>query len=446
MIEKRKTIALTTLYDLPEDVNVAYHRGKIIVIAPECANYIVLDNEVQLSFFNLLRSNDIGTALSKLDISLEDSRQVVTQIEAKQFVNNPATQEVGLFQMQLHVTNACNMRCPHCYMYSGCPDDNELTLEEIKGLLTSFKNNDGRFVIFSGGEVLVRRDFPIIVKYAAQLGLSVNIMSNGVLWTQSLIDELSPYISSIQISVDGYDEETNAPIRGVGNFARALKTVEMFLAHNIHTTIAITPWLEDDMEAKIPHYIRFRRDLESRFASPCLEIKFNGDLMSGRDITIFDKERGRYALAMSKIRNAEQNESMDEDIFIYNLQQRSIKKNWCTYGHLTISATGDVFFCGKITQCGTVGNVRELPLQEIMNLSKVAREEASVTEVEPCRKCGLRYICGGDCRIIYFDYFKYGKNHLAESKVERRGWRVCTPLQKSYWYDLMLSANEKLYR
>lgn len=150
------------------------------MIAPECANYIVLDNEDQLSFYKLLYENSIGTALSSINILESDARNVVTQIEARRFDNTLAEEVRGLFQMQLHVTNACNMRCPHCYMYSGKPDSGELSFVEIKELLDSFKNHGGHFVIFSGGEVLVRSDFSAIVKYASSLNLSINIMSNGV--------------------------------------------------------------------------------------------------------------------------------------------------------------------------------------------------------------------------------------------------------------------------
>lgn len=442
----KRTVGLDTIYQLPQSINIVQHRGKFIVIAPECANYIVLDNEDQVSFYNLLYENSIGTALSSINILESDARNVVTQIEARRFDNTLADEVRGVFQLQLHVTNACNMRCPHCYMYSGKPDSGELSLIEIKKLLDSFKSHGGHFVIFSGGEVLVRSDFSEIVKYASSLNLSINIMSNGVLWTQELINELAPCIASIQISIDGYNEETNAPIRGVGNFAKALLTVERFLAKNIHTVIAITPWLDDSLESRIPHYIAFRRELEERYPTPNLEIKFNGDLMSGRDISVQGKEHQKYASSLRKIMFAEQHETMAEDVLVYKMQGKVINKNWCTYGHLTIAPKGDVYLCGKITQCGAIGNIRDLGADEIMRLSRKARTEAEVTNIEPCRMCGLRYICGGDCRIIEFDYFKDGKNHLNEDSDKIRKWRICPPGKKQYWYDLMLAANEKLYQ
>ena len=33
--------------------------------------------------------------------------------------------------LHLYLTNACNLRCPHCYMNAGKTGDNELTYEEI---------------------------------------------------------------------------------------------------------------------------------------------------------------------------------------------------------------------------------------------------------------------------------------------------------------------------
>ena len=47
MAEKRKTIDLNTKYNLPNEYQIIDFKGKILIIAPECFNYIVLSNEIQ---------------------------------------------------------------------------------------------------------------------------------------------------------------------------------------------------------------------------------------------------------------------------------------------------------------------------------------------------------------------------------------------------------------
>ncbi len=60
--------------------------------------------------------------------------------------------------LHLYLTNSCNLRCPHCYMFSGSANFNELTTIEILKLLSDFKEVGGRNVSFSGGEPTMRSD------------------------------------------------------------------------------------------------------------------------------------------------------------------------------------------------------------------------------------------------------------------------------------------------
>ncbi len=59
----RKSIPLDKIFALPSKmVNIRY-ANKILVVSPETANWIVLQNEEQLSFLNLLHNNQLGEAL-----------------------------------------------------------------------------------------------------------------------------------------------------------------------------------------------------------------------------------------------------------------------------------------------------------------------------------------------------------------------------------------------
>lgn len=68
-------------------------------------------------------------------------------------------------------------------------------------------------------------------------------------------------LSRVQISIDGYSEETNSKVRGKGNFSRALQTVESFLKYHVYTEISVTPYLDKNLEVDYPKYVEFAKNL-----------------------------------------------------------------------------------------------------------------------------------------------------------------------------------------
>lgn len=112
----------------------------------------------------------------------------------------------------------------------------------------------------------------------------------------------------------------------------------------------------------------------------------------------------------------------------------------CDYGNLAISADGNVVLCPIVQQMKPVGNVRSDDFVSILSLAKKARELADVNNLEPCKKCELKYICGGDCRVKYFDGFN-------ESNLElmKNARRECNQENKNHFYEMMIRLNEKMF-
>src|SRR6187431_1415844 len=69
--------------------------------------------------------------------------------------------------LRVSVTDRCNFRCQYCMPAEGLPwlDRNEiLTFEEIERLVRIFASMGVRDVRLTGGEPLVRRQFPRLVE------------------------------------------------------------------------------------------------------------------------------------------------------------------------------------------------------------------------------------------------------------------------------------------
>lgn len=438
-----KTISLSTKYNLPQQINAIQYKGKWLIIAPECCNYIVLEKEIQYKFYSLLTKYSLNEALSKMDIPKEDAQAVLIQIEAKHFVEDCPAKANGRFQLHMFLTNACNLRCKHCYMFSGQCKINELNFSEIKSILCGFKAHQGEFVTFSGGEVLMRKDLMSILQLTKKLQLNTTIMTNGTLWTESLVKEAAKYISAVQISIDGFNEKENAKVRGSGYFEKSLRSVELFLQNGIRVTIAMTPWYDEELFKSKDLYLNFIKEIKGKYIHYPLNFKFTSDIMDGRELSLSPIEQKRYFKFMQEISNDE-NENKEEEIFIYNQRNRILKDSWCTFGHLTISADGEVYFCGKVNASKPICNIRETDIDTIMGLSSKARDLSRIQNLYPCKECELRYICGGGCRIEYFDWFKECEG-IKNGVLPKRLIRECNPSIKQHYYDLMIAANYKLY-
>src|SRR3979409_1162075 len=77
--------------------------------------------------------------------------------------------------MSVHfdITYRCNERCVHCYLDHD--DHGEMTTAEIKRVLNELADAGTFFLTFSGGEVLMRRDFFELLEYARSLMFAVRI-------------------------------------------------------------------------------------------------------------------------------------------------------------------------------------------------------------------------------------------------------------------------------
>ena len=81
----RKEISADYQFHFPVVIDCIRHGGKILMIAREEGNWIVLDNNSQLAFFEALRTQTIEEALRMTGCAEDDARWVITQLVARHF-------------------------------------------------------------------------------------------------------------------------------------------------------------------------------------------------------------------------------------------------------------------------------------------------------------------------------------------------------------------------
>ena len=443
-MKKQIQIDLSKKYDFPQIIEVIF-KGKVLAISPETANWIVLDNKNQLEFFRLLQSYSIQEALSRAQVLDKDSHWVITQIEARELENRIIHNSILTTQsLHFYITNACNLRCPHCYMSAGERLGAELSTEEIKKVLFGFKQYGGDIVTFTGGEVTTRHDFIEIVQYAASVGLQIKILSNGVLWRQDMINDVSGIISSIQFSIDGYDEESNQKIRGFNSFNATLKAIDRFVAKGVQVDVAVTPYFDNELENHIQDYARFAKSLTDKYDGEKFVIRFSSEMLDGREIKLTEEKREEYSSIIDKIYSAYYGTDVSDYPFIGRFKEHRILEN-CMFGHLSISATGDVFLCSRIPSVASIGNVKSMPMETIMQKARTAQSLSNINNLKPCNKCELKYICGGGCRIDHFPVLTNCVD-IDNTDINTIPARSCSIKEKEKFYEVMIRTNKALFQ
>jgi MoaA/NifB/PqqE/SkfB family radical SAM enzyme len=78
-----------------------------------------------------------------------------------------------------YITYRCNLECRYCARNKSC--GGELTTNEVKTLMSGFRKAGTLFWGFNGGEALLRDDIGELIDHGKNLGMFVNILTNGTL-------------------------------------------------------------------------------------------------------------------------------------------------------------------------------------------------------------------------------------------------------------------------
>lgn len=393
----------------PKEIVVEKINKFYLVIAVQTANWVVLYNSRQIDFLNMLRSEKcVGDVIETVDSeeAMGDLKIVLAAIFARKFagVNGEVTREYleGYKMLNIYITNACNLKCKHCFMLSGKKLENELTLEDWMKVLTSFKENGGEFVTFSGGEPLMFKNFPQIISHAHDLGLKSTVLSNGLLWSDKLIYELAPFIDEIQFSLDGVDEETNSMVRGSGHFEKVVDTIVKFANAGVKTSVATTFTYDNLNENTQTRYKNLVDLIKEKTSGKDVFFKLSKKLLPGRDVHFTAEENEKYSAIIKDIEK-HVDENADYENFLAGHTANLVAIN-CGLGGISVSSDGNVYFCNRINEMESFGNVTEKPMSFFMEKGKEIHLATSVENVIPCKDCELRYICDGGCRIDDFDF------------------------------------------
>jgi len=148
----------------------------------------------------------------------------------------------GAFEL----TSRCNLRCRMCYIRHEANDAaaraSELSARDWLRLAEDSTAAGMIFLLLTGGEVLLRPDFPEIYEPLTQMGLNLTLFTNGVLVTPAIAKLLARRPPNrTEITLYGATPETYGAVTGHPEcFARALAGLDMLCDAGITLAVKAT--------------------------------------------------------------------------------------------------------------------------------------------------------------------------------------------------------------
>lgn len=138
------------------------------------------------------------------------------------------------------VTMGCNMRCGHCGSSCKTALPGELSTEEALKLADMIGDLGLTWVTLSGGEPLIRKDLPQIIRRLNENGVKANVITNGWEITEEMAKILKDAgVSTLAISIDG-TKKIHDKIRRPGAFDRAKKAFGILEKLGVYTASITT--------------------------------------------------------------------------------------------------------------------------------------------------------------------------------------------------------------
>lgn len=313
----------------------------------------------------------------------------------------------GLLSLELEFTKKCNLKCIYCYADAGEPVEGEVSIEELKSVIQQAKKLGAKKVILlGGGEPLIYRGLADIISYIKSLGLTQLIFTNGTLITEEIArflfinkvsiiikrNSLKPDVQDMLAGMQGAFEKIERGLRllmKAGYPARdsMLGIQTIICKQNIDELPEIWTWAREN--GIIPYF---------EIMTYQGRAKENMNLMN---------------LPMSDIKEVfERLERIDRKRFSIAWEAHPSIAGFICKRHLyscLINSQGYVQPCPGVDI--HIGNIRENPLEEILNGSLVIANLRNIFEkIEgQCKVCKHHAECYG-CRG---NAFQITGNYLA---------------------------------
>lgn len=343
--------------------------------------YYVVNEYTYKLLENYYSTKDINELAKKLNWSVSKTRKAYTKLKEEldnvEYYDNNIDLDFPL-KLQWKVTNKCNLKCAHCYL--GELTHKELTSEELMNIATKIANSNIMEVTITGGEALLVKSLPDIVKLLIDNEISVNIFTNAILldkFEKELSEKMgySP-VSKLNffISVDGL-KDTHDQIRGKGTFEKTINNISMVVKKGYKVTTNTVLSMMNHMD--VPSLYEMLFDIgvyKIQISNLIVSGNASKDMLLTKELKAQFLDRLKESLIKKdeggKLLYAEMpDDGYQSDVYLIDKDNKTYlqKEDWkCSagIGKATVDYNGEVYCC-PFMKTLPLGNLVSKELKEV---------------------------------------------------------------------------------
>lgn len=332
---------------------------------------------------------------------------------------------MNTFGFQWHLTNECDQRCRHCYIYADRDVDAEAgaSWEQMETVLRNIEAfgrqfNRRPYLFLTGGDPLLHPHFWEIAEVLHRRGIAYSVLGNPFHLSPEVCRRLrNTGCEQYQMSLDGL-EQTHDRMRRPGSFGETLRRLPMLRGAGIYTVIMMTVSAANADEVVPLMKLLAEREVDLfAFARFC---NIAGSDGNGLEPWAYRRLLDAcYRLAQElPAKGSDMQLSYKDHLWtLYNYEEGRFRIPdgarpgtmyagcHCGGGHLTILPDGMVYACRRAES--PVGNALTTPLAEIW-LSDAMESYRDFQAFEKCASCELLAWCRGCPAVAAADGNFYG--------------------------------------
>ncbi|MBQ8468715.1 MAG: radical SAM/SPASM domain protein, ACGX system [Clostridia bacterium] len=325
------------------------------------------------------------------------------------------------FAIQWHITDYCDQRCKHCYIFSeGHPFLVTTPMDKLTHILQDIlslcdKINRLPYIYLTGGDPILHPNFWQLLELFHKHNVRFAIMGNPFHLTEENCKRMRDLgCVKYQVSLDGL-EKTHDMFRKPGSFKATLKAIDTI--KNSGMWVAVMSTVSKTNAKEIPELIELMDKLGVDVYAVGRYCPTNTHKAYDPNIHMAPLEYKAYMDSCyekyEKLKDSKTTYQLKDHLWTLYLYEKGLFNpqkdlpnnaiiDGCNMGrnHITILPTGDVYACRRMDS--KVGNIFENDLYTLWTSTKYD-EYRQYDKFIKCNKCELKAYCRG-CPSVTFGY------------------------------------------
>ena len=306
----------------------------------------------------------------------------------------------------LELTHKCPLECPYCYnQLDFAKNSDKMSKEDWFKVMEDAREMGAVQIGFSGGEPLLNKDLPELVKKASDLGFYTNLITSGVGGEEGVVQKLADAgLKNIQIGIQSHDENTVTLLTNNKNaysqkkkFAKEVKDAGM--------QIVINATIHKQNIHQVADIIDFAEEMGGNYLE-LANVQYYGWALENINNLLPTKEQ----IAEAKRITDEFREKKDKKMKVFFVvpDYHEVRPKACMNGwgstFITINPEGEALPCNMANTLPLkFPNVKDYSIKEIWNRSNSFNYfRGDEWMSEPCRTCPEKEKDFGGCRCQAF--------------------------------------------